>query len=41
MLDIDPADLAALEDVERDAHGHVRIAEVNIGEILKAEVRSG
>ena len=27
-----------LEDVERDAHGHVRIAEVNIGEILKAEV---
>ena len=38
VLDIDPADLAALEDVERDAHGHVRIAEVNIGEILKAEV---
>jgi 6-phosphofructokinase 1 len=39
VLDIDPADLAALEDVERDAHGHVRIAEVNIGEILKAEVQ--
>ena len=38
VLDIDPADLAALEDVERDAHGHVRIAEVNIGEILKAQV---
>jgi 6-phosphofructokinase 1 len=38
VLDIDPADLEALEDVERDAHGHVRIAEVNIGEILKAEV---
>jgi len=38
VLDIDPVDLAALEDVERDAHGHVRIAEVNIGEILKAEV---
>ena len=38
VLDIDPGDLAALEDVERDAHGHVRIAEVNIGEILKAEV---
>ncbi len=35
---LDPADLAALEDVERDAHGNVRIAEVNIGEILKAEV---
>ena len=35
VLDIDPADLAELDDVERDAHGHVRIAEVNIGEILK------
>jgi ATP-dependent phosphofructokinase / diphosphate-dependent phosphofructokinase len=39
VLDIDPADLAALHDVERDEHGHVRIAEVNIGEILKAEVQ--
>ena len=29
-------DLAQLDDVERDAHGHIRIAEVNIGEILKA-----
>jgi 6-phosphofructokinase 1 len=35
---LDPADLALLEDVERDAHGNVRIAEVNLGEILKAEV---
>ena len=24
--------------MERDAHGHIRIAEVNIGEILKAQV---
>jgi 6-phosphofructokinase 1 len=39
VLSIDQADLAALEDVERDAHGNVRIAEVNIGEILKAEVQ--
>ena len=31
-------DLAELKDVERDDHGHVRIAEVNIGEILKAQV---
>ncbi len=38
VLDLDPEDLAQLEDVERDAHGNVRIAEVNIGEILKAEV---
>jgi len=39
VLDIDPEDLAKLEDVERDAHGNVRIAEVNIGEILKAQVQ--
>src|SRR5216117_4498547 len=35
VLGIEPADLAALHDVERDAHDNVRIAEVNIGEILK------
>ena len=28
VLDVDPEDLAALDDVERDAHGHMRIAEV-------------
>ena len=39
VLDLAPEDLARLEDVERDAHGHVRIAEVNIGEILKVEVQ--
>jgi 6-phosphofructokinase 1 len=39
VLDLDTDDLAKLEDVERDAHGNVRIAEVNIGEILKAEVQ--
>jgi 6-phosphofructokinase 1 len=39
VLSIDPADLARLEDVERDAHGNVRIAEVNLGEILKAQVQ--
>jgi 6-phosphofructokinase 1 len=37
-LHIDPADLADLKDVERDDHGNVRIAEVNIGEILKQQV---
>jgi len=31
VLDIDPVDLAALEDVERDAHGHVRIARSTSG----------
>jgi 6-phosphofructokinase 1 len=39
VLGIDPADLAQTEDVERDAHGNVRVAEVNIGEILKAQVQ--
>jgi ATP-dependent phosphofructokinase / diphosphate-dependent phosphofructokinase len=40
VLGIDPADLARLEEVERDSHGHVRIDDVNIGEILKAEVQA-
>jgi 6-phosphofructokinase 1 len=40
VLDIDENDLAQLEDVERDDHGHVRIAEINIGEILKGEVQA-
>jgi len=39
VLDIPIEDLAELEGVERDAHGNVRIAEVNIGEILKAQVQ--
>ena len=39
VLGIDPTDLERLEDVERDSHGHLRIAEVNIGEILKTEVQ--
>ena len=38
VLDVDPEDLSSLHEVERDAHGHIRIAEVNIGEILKAQV---
>lgn len=39
VLGIDPADLAAAEEVERDDHGNLRIAEVNIGEILKRAVQ--
>jgi 6-phosphofructokinase 1 len=39
VLDIDPEDLKEFQDVERDEHGHLRIAEVNIGEILKQEVQ--
>jgi ATP-dependent phosphofructokinase / diphosphate-dependent phosphofructokinase len=36
---LDPADLAGLEGVERDAHGNLRIAEVAIGQILKHSVQ--
>jgi 6-phosphofructokinase len=38
VLDVAEGDLANLHEVERDAHGHLRIAEVNLGEILKAQV---
>jgi len=38
VLGVDPNDLAGFEAAERDAHGHVRIDDVNLGEILKAEV---
>jgi 6-phosphofructokinase 1 len=38
VVDVEPTDLASLHEVERDAHGNLRIAEVNIGEILKAQV---
>ena len=35
---MDPEDLAGLAGVERDAHGHVRIAEVPFGDVLKERV---
>jgi 6-phosphofructokinase 1 len=38
VLGIRPEDLAMLESVERDAHGHIRIDEVSLGDILKAQV---
>jgi 6-phosphofructokinase len=38
VLDVTPGDLEGLHEVEHDTHGHLRIAEVNIGEILKAQV---
>ncbi|MEP6919122.1 MAG: 6-phosphofructokinase, partial [Acidobacteriota bacterium] len=38
VLDMDPEDFKGLKDVEHDAHGHLRLAEVNLGEILKAQV---
>jgi 6-phosphofructokinase 1 len=35
---LDQQDLNGLEDVERDQHGHVRLAEVNFGVLLKRAV---
>jgi 6-phosphofructokinase 1 len=35
---MEESDFAALKGVERDAHGHVRIAEIAFAEILKHEV---
>lgn len=36
---IDPKDIEGLDGAERDEHGHIRIAEVDIGAILKNAVR--
>jgi 6-phosphofructokinase 1 len=39
VLDMAEEDLAGLQDVERDSHGHLRLAEVDLGNILKAQVQ--
>ena len=39
VLAIRPEDLEGLDRAERDAHGHLRIAEVDIGDILKHAVK--
>ncbi|RMI03609.1 MAG: 6-phosphofructokinase [Calditrichaeota bacterium] len=36
---MDPRDMEALMNVERDAHDNIRLAEVNFGEILKRHVQ--
>ena len=38
VLGVAPEDFAGIEDIERDAHGHLRIDDVNLGEILKSQV---
>ncbi len=38
VLDVAPEDLEGLAEIERDAHGHLRLAEVDLGNILKAQV---
>jgi 6-phosphofructokinase len=37
---LDPSDLELLADVERDEHGHIRLAEVPLGRVLKEQVRA-
>jgi 6-phosphofructokinase len=39
-LSLDPADLADIGDVERDAHGHVRLAELDLGDIVKKKIQA-
>ena len=39
VLRVDPNDLAGLDSAERDEHGHVRISDVDIGEILRHAVQ--
>ncbi|MEN8181806.1 MAG: 6-phosphofructokinase, partial [Myxococcota bacterium] len=36
-----PADLEALESAPRDEHGHIRLAEVPIGQVIRDRVRAG
>jgi ATP-dependent phosphofructokinase / diphosphate-dependent phosphofructokinase len=36
---LDPQEMADLEDVERDEHGHIRFAEIDLARKVKAEVQ--
>ena len=38
---IDPQDLEDVAGAERDAHGHLRLAEINFGEVVKARAVAG
>jgi ATP-dependent phosphofructokinase / diphosphate-dependent phosphofructokinase len=35
---MDPTDFAALQDVERDEHGHPRVSEISLGGVLKSSL---
>src|SRR5581483_9247620 len=37
---LDPQELSGLQDAERDEHGHIRFAEIDLGRMVKAEVQS-
>ncbi len=39
-LALDPASVQGLDTVERDEHGHVRLAEIALGDLLKREVQA-
>ncbi|HKQ05381.1 MAG TPA: diphosphate--fructose-6-phosphate 1-phosphotransferase [Blastocatellia bacterium] len=36
---LDPQELSGLQDAERDEHGHIRFAEIDLGRMVKAEVQ--
>jgi 6-phosphofructokinase 1 len=38
---LDPRDLGGLDHVERDEHGNLRLADVDIGDVLRGEVMRG
>ena len=38
ILGIDPQELEELKNIERDAHNNIRLAEINIGELIKTAV---
>jgi 6-phosphofructokinase 1 len=40
VLGLDPKDVGDLSNVERDAHGNVRLSEVDIGDLLKTAVQA-
>ena len=37
---LDPADLAGIDEAERDDHGHVRLSELPLGDVLKNVLRA-
>lgn len=37
---LDPASLPEIEGAERDEHGHIRLAEIRLGELVKERVRA-
>jgi 6-phosphofructokinase len=39
-LSLDPADLADIGEVERDAHGHIRLAELDLGDLVKKQIQT-